>query len=260
MKPNHFIQYCPDNSPLGNSKLPYFLLEGQFIELLQDRRFSLSQRLVRLGHILRHLITENVAQDSKEITQGFKSILSDNFSREPNMKWYLHNLFLMSNIFLTRFASSPVAPLLRRVLLTLSSAEPQPCHNSVHGLAAADVAPPSPDEYQRQLARYYMPARCSVEPIIENFMVNYILSKHFYMKPLHLAFYRMAFLYAAITAFAIGYSMLENGPVTQDTILQAIYDTAYIFSGTWFYPFASLIQAGTSYLRVVEKGIALASI
>jgi hypothetical protein len=99
-----------------------------------------------------------------------------------------------------------------------------------------------------------------VEPILENYMVNYVLGKHFYSEPPHLAYYRMAFAYAAITAFAIGYSILTSQPVGQQIILQAIYDVENIFYSTWFYQRAANFQAGHSHSHVMDNGIALANI
>jgi len=110
------------------------------------------------------------------------------------------------------------------------------------------------------LEQYYRPALSTIEPILENYMVNYILSKQFYLMPLHFAYYRMAFAFAAIIAISLGYSIPTAQPVSQETTLQAIYDLEHIFYNGWFYPYISFIQGGKDYLRIIENGIALANL
>lgn len=99
-----------------------------------------------------------------------------------------------------------------------------------------------------------------VEHILENYMVNFILSKNFYLQPVHLAYYRMAFVYAAVIAFALGYGILTDRTVSREIMLQAIYDVENIFYSDLFYPFAAGLQAGRSFQQTLDSGIALANL
>lgn len=260
MQPHSFRHYYPEKSLLGILQLPYNVLEGYLIKLIQDQRYTISQRLVAVGHALSHIISGNSA-NSNDVFQGLESIGSSNqfYRPEPDWNWHLEQLYFMSNIFLKKLRALPISQQLRSILLVLSSKKLQ--HNeSGEGSFCSKVEPPSPSCYQKTLDQYYRPALSAIEPILENYMVNYILNKHFYLKPLHFAYYRMAFGFAAITAVSLGYSLLTNQPVTQHTTLQAVYDIENIFYDSWFYPYISFIQGGRGSLHVIESGLCLASL
>lgn len=251
MQPNTIRRYFPDKSPLDNPHLPYHVLEDHFIELLQDRRYPVSRRLVALGQML------GCCRDNT--TRDLPSILSDNYCHtvEPDWEGHLSQLFLVANIFLRKSPSVIWSQILRSILLTVSSGKPHPPETSE--ITRSKIPPPRPGDYQQRLEQYYRPACGMVEHILENYMVNFILSKSFYLQPVYLAYYRMAFVYAAITAFALGYGILTDQTVSQQTMLQAIYDVENIFYSNCFYPFAAGRQAGKSFQQTMDSGIALAN-
>lgn len=259
IRPNSFRQYCPNKTLLNNSQLPYHILEDSFIKIVQDRRYSMSQRLVTLGHEIIHLITGNPPPGDVDGIQGSKVIFNDDqqFCAETDLNRHLKQLYMMANIFLKKCPVSSDPLLLRSILLALSSDKSQQTESGKK-IIRADVLPPNPSYYQGLLDQYYLPAHSTIEPILENYMVNYILSKHFYLQPLHFAYYRMAFAFAAINAFSLGYSLLTTQTMSPETTLQAIYDAENIFYVGWFYPYISFIDAGKDPLRIIENGIVLA--
>lgn len=260
IQPNTIKRYFPDKSPLGDPRLPYHVLEDRFIELLQDRRYPVSQRLVALGQLLDRLNSRSKAQGSNNTTEDLSSILSENYcyTAEPDWERHLSQLFGAANRFLPKSPSVMWAQILRSMLLTISSGEPHPVEDSE--IVRLKIPPPGPGKYQQKLGQYYRPAYGLTEHILENYLVNFILSKSFYLRPVHLAYYRMAFAYAAIIAFALGYGILSDQAVSQQTMLQAIYDVENIFYSSWFYPFATCLQAGKSFRQTIDSGIALANI
>lgn len=260
IKPNNYKHYYPDKPLLKNSQLPYHQLEDKFIELMQDRRYTVSQRLVTLGHLLSQLIAENLFLVD-DMIKGCKSILTNNqsFSEEPNLNYYLKQFYRMSNTFLKKFPSLESSKLLRSILMALTSDGLQPT-GSGGRLICSEAEPPNPSCYKQMLDQSYRPVLSTLEPILENYMVNYILSKHFYLKPLHFAYYRMAFVFATITAFSLGYSILTTQPISQQTTLQSIYDVESIFYSSWFYPYISFIEGGKDPLRIIRNGLLLAHI
>jgi len=131
MQPNRLKHYCPDKSVLGNPQLSYHILEDHFIKLIQDRRYSVSQRLVALGHILGHLIAGNSPQGD-DVLQICKSMPKSNEYHcvEPDWNWHLKQLYVMSNIFLKKFPSLAISQLLRSILLALSPVKLQQTESS----------------------------------------------------------------------------------------------------------------------------------
>lgn len=258
--PNNYKQYCPDKPLLNNSQLPYHQLEDKFIELMQDRRYSISQRLITLGHLLSQLIDKNSYQVDA-VLQGYTSIptADQSFFAEPNLNLHLKQFYRMSNLFLKKFSSLDITKRLRTILTALTSNRLQET-GSGEKLICSQVESPNPSCYHKVLDQYYRPVISTIEPILENYMVNFILSKHFYLKPLHFAYYRMAFAFTAITAFSLGYSILTTQPINQDTTLQAIYDVENIFYSNWFYPYISFIEGGQDPLQIIRNGMSLACI
>jgi len=251
IEPNTFRHYDPDKPLLSDSQIPYHTLETKLIKLFQDNRISIHDRLLTLGTIL-----------SKDINKEFDTMYSSNqpFAFPPNLTWHLSQVFLLANIFIRKYSSLHSAKLLRKLLMTLSSDKHDDVSESSVDFNCAKIQPPTSDSYQSMLTNNYKPALKVIEPILENYMVNYILSKHFYLRPLHFAYYRMTFSFAAITLLSIGYSLVQKQPIDQPIVLQAIYDVESIFYDNWFYPYLAFMQADQSPLETIENAIALANI
>lgn len=244
MQPNTIQRYYPERSPVGDPLLPYSLLEARFIELLQDRRSRVGQRLIILGQELGRLISEGEPLS---------------LDGTPDLTEHLAQLFKMSNIFLVNSRSPASSQTLRQRLLPLSAGPPNPMENAKIA-ARSKVTPPLPDQYRQMVERYNSPSGGVGEGILENYLVNFVLDKSFYLRPPHLAYYRMAFAYAAIVAFSVGSSLSANRAVDEQTVLQAVYDVENIFYGAWFYPYAAAIHAGKSPRQILERALLLAAI
>lgn len=240
--PPHTIQrYYPERSPIGDPLLPYSPMEARLIELLQDQRNSVGQRLAILGQELGRLIS------------GGEPLKLDGAG---DLKAHLEQLFKISNMYLQNSPSPSDSQTLRRRLLPLAADPPHRTEGADSG-ARSKIPPPLPSDYRQKLERYYRPASGSSEGILENYLVNFVLSKSFYLRPPHLAYYRMAFAYAAIAAFSIGQSISTNRPVDGQTVLQAVYDVENIFYGGWFYPYAAAAHAGKRPRRILESALSL---
>jgi len=258
-EPTATKKYDPDKILLAGSDLPYHELEHLLIALVQRQDLPLSRRLVALGQLLDRLISGSDLGGSKSEAEIFASQDDCSLFQEPDLKRHLAHLYLMSNLFLERFPILPVSGLLRKILLALSPAHS--CQTEAGTVnACSKVEPPPPDDYRKLLEQRYQPAKNIIEPIVENYMVNFILGKNFYLRPLHFAYCRMAFAYAAIVAFALGVSLLANRPIDQDAVLQAIYDVEDIYYYNWFYPNASLLQAEKEPSLIIKSSMALANI
>ncbi|MDR7867430.1 MAG: flagellin lysine-N-methylase [Sporomusaceae bacterium] len=244
MQPNTIQRYYPERSPVGNPLLPYSLLEDRFIELLQDRRSLVGPRMVALGQELGRLVPGGEPQKS---------------DGSGNLREHLAQLFKMANIFLVNSRSPASSQTLCQRLLPLSADPPHPTE-SAKSAARPKLTLPRPDQYRQMVERYYY-SSCDVgEGILENYLVNFVLDKSFYLRPPHLAYYRMAFAYAAIVAFSVGLGISTNRTVDEQTVLQAVYDVENIFYGTWFYPYAAATNAGKSPRQILERGLLLAAI
>ncbi len=244
MQPHAIQRYYPGRSPVNDPLLPYALLEARLIELVQDRGNSVGQRLASLGQELGRLIPggEPLGADGAE-----------------DLAEHLALLFKMANIFQVNSLSSPGGETLRQRLLPLSTGQPGSAE-SAESAARSKIPAPLPGEYRQKLERYYQPARGMCEGILENYLVNFILCKNFYLQPPHYAYYRMAFAYAAVVAFSIGQSISTDRPIDEQAVLQAVYDVENIFYGAWFYPYAAASHAGKSPRQILERALLLAAV
>lgn len=255
IEPLTYKVYDPDKALCNNPQLTYRILESEFIKLMQNRQYSVSHRLITLGHIVAQLADGDSSQ-SVDILQEVDSIPCRQLTAEPDFSWQLHCFYQLSNAYLKKFSSVPASQLLRTILLSLST-DKQQGPVSMEG-NISKVEPPQPDYYGKLLEQYLLPTISTAELILENYMVNYILNKHFYSKPLHFAYYRMAFIFAAVKTFSVAYSAMTTQPVSQQTILQAIYDVENIFYSSWFFPYISFWELGKNNRQIINNGISLA--
>lgn len=262
LQPNQYTSYYPDTCLEGISHIPYRSLENRFIDILQDSSYSVSQRLVSLGQLIKVLILDDKSKINVDTSLfAYENMLTSSQGNhvDPDWQHHLKQLFFLSNNFLRRSTSPTWTHLLKRVLLALSFDHKQQLP-SVATTTRSKFTPPNPDDHHRKIEQYRQQVSPFAEQIIENYLVNYVLGKQFYFEPLHLAYYRLAFDYAATIAFSIGYGILTEQPVNTQMTLQAIYDVENIFYSNWFYPRAANFQAGQSRLQIIDNGIVLANI
>lgn len=245
IEPLNYQRYDPDQVLWNHPQLTYRALEGKLIEVMQSRTYSISQRLLRVGQIVAQAADENSSKTG-DILQEMDSIPCQQLTAKRDVSWQLHFFYLLSHAYLKKFPSKPHSQLLRSVLLSLSGGNRQ-----------VPPEPPDPDDYAKLVDHYLRPAMGITEPIIENYMVNTILGKQFYSKPLHFAYYRMTFMAAAATAFSVAYGAMEDQPVTQQMIVQAIYDIESIFYSRWFYPYLAFWEFGNHHQQIIHHGMAL---
>ncbi|MCE5286453.1 MAG: flagellin lysine-N-methylase [Pelosinus sp.] len=240
IEPNYITPYFP--AKYIAAELSYHELEKSFIEILQDHRYSINRRLVLLGQELLLLLA------GKKMCEISRLPLET----APDLPRHLKHLYFLSNVFRKRFTSINMSQHLQKILLSLAPEE--------SGIPLTKLSPPSPLDYQKMLSDYYTPAGSEISLVLENYLVNFLLNKTFYLQPLHLAYYRMTFTYAAVIAFSIGHCLIKKQPLNSPIVLQAIYDVENIFFNSCFYPRAANYQAGQTPLQIIDNGMALANI
>ena len=118
----------------------------------------------------------------------------------------------------------------------------------------------SQEDYGQKLDQYYYPAFDSVATILENYLVNFILSKNFFFHPPYLAYYHLAFSYAVSIALALGYCIETDQPINQQFMLQAICAVENLFYPEWFYRHGTALQDNYGDARLLENSLALVHI
>mgnify|MGYP003586663995 CR=1 FL=1 len=245
IEPLNYKRYDPDQALWNHPQLTYRALESKLIEVMQSRPYSMRQRLIRVGQIVARAADENAAQTG-DILQDMDRIPWPQPKAEQDFSEQLRFFYQLSKAYLKKFPAKPHSQLLRTVLLTLSGDQRK-----------VPAEPPDPDEYQKLVDRYLRPALAITESMIENYLVNAILGKQFYSKSLPLAYYRLTFMVAAATALSVAYGAMTTQPVSQQTMVQAIYDSESIFYSQWFYPYLAFWEWGNDHQQIIHHGLAL---
>ncbi len=87
-----------------------------------------------------------------------------------------------------------------------------------------------PEEYRNKVRRYFPNGHQQTEHILEHYFVNYIQKKEFYYQDILFAYFRMAFLYALVNVFTLGYCAMTDKTADEDILVQAIMDMENNFS------------------------------
>lgn len=231
--PHPIPQYHPEAMLAGDLRRCYHGLEDSLIELLQNQRYPLVERLSTLGKTLIQLLTITksgqriIATDiTDSVSQALRSV--DSNSTDLNLPMYLDQLCAIFNLYLSLTKTGDGPQILRSIVVSILSESSQ---SSLDAIAIVRSAINTPDEtqYAKKIAIYYTPAQTTISPILENYLVNFVLAKHFFFAKPHIAYYKMTFAYAAIIFFALGYCSLTAQPIDQDILVQSICDVENIF-------------------------------
>lgn len=255
--PRTLEEYSPASAPLGSLRRHYYHVEDLLLKLMQNRDYSLNQRLIALGRVIELSVNYHNG-DGENLTHSLHVALknSDLTNIKANIRGNLQQLHFVINSYLTRSAptSGPPSPPSPPSAILPSTVTP---FEKALELVRAKVMTLSYGEYGRQLARYYHPENDVIPIILENYLVNSILSKDFFFQVPPLAYYKMAFFYAISIVFALGYCIETDQTINQQIMLQAICDVENIFYQEWFYLHGTALLAEYGETRMMRNSIAL---
>lgn len=259
--PKTFEEYSPIAVPQDDFRRQYYHLEDIFISLLQNREYSLTQRLIVLGQVVASLTNPFYSDRTEYLNHTIEEALDGNrrFIMEPNTKKHFEQLCFTINKYLTRNISRNGPPLPPGITPTRISNTSYPFRKSLE-MVRSKIMTLSHEEYKKKLDEYFITENHAIDVVLENYLVNFVLSKHFFFELSHLAYYKMAFSYAASISFALGYCIMNDQPINQDFMLQAICDVENIFYQEWFYRQAMTLQSDYGDAWVMKNSIALVHI
>lgn len=194
----------------------YFALEEQFLELIQNRKYSLQERLIFLGLLISSLqkpCHKELDKESREILDAM--LAGDTFYQQiqeipPDIPYQLKAL----KLFLQCWSENNHDLSLSKVI--------EESFSFFH-LQEEDISPESVKIYQNYYQQFFLPREQEVEHILENYLVNYILGKNFFIYRLNEAYYLMIFFYKIIRYLVLNLSLTEESLVSPETILKSIH-------------------------------------
>jgi lysine-N-methylase len=232
MRPNRSMYYWPERLKERDMKRHYYLLEDGLITVMQNRDYSISDRLLFIGLIVGQLLTWGGHDD---IQKRLERIFSDypSYPLPPADECTHFGIFRqVVNARLQQAGSRTV----KNIMAALYQAILKPEYGLPLQTAAilARSEPENillpPKEYRNKVRRYFPNSLQQSEHILEHYFINYILKKEFYYQDILFAFFRMAFLYALVNVFILGYCVMTGKAADDDILVQAIMDMENNFS------------------------------
>jgi len=193
----------------------YFVLEEIFLHLLQDRRYTLQERLIFWGLLISSLqsacLSENdLAEQAQEIVSSMletSSFYQQMQEIEPDLPYQLKALYQFLACRLEEKDDWQLAEILADSFPLL-------------GLSEDEL---KIELYQELYEKYFRCHEQEVEHILENYLVNYLLGKNFFLYRLNEAFYLMIFFYKIIRYLALYLAVKREVCVNKEIILEAIH-------------------------------------
>lgn len=229
MSPNRALYYLPEK--LTSIKRYYHVIEDGLINIMQDRNYSIGDRLSIIGQSLAKI--NQIAPEEDD--RALKAILSDYHSCPPisaNYKMHLQLLRQMIHMRLIQDGAMAAKNIVGTLCRMIAMAESGLDLKTVASFAKIppESTPISEITYQAKLQKYVYPVAKDIEHVFENYFVNYILKKEFYFNDLGIAYFKMAFLYALLTFFTVGFCSLTKELANEDIAVRSVIEVENGFS------------------------------
>jgi len=196
-------------------KKDYFLLEEQFLRLIQNRHFRVEERLILLGLLIRCL-SDTCSSQTAVAQEVLDSMLEgDTFIQQikeitPDLSYQLKALKQFLDCRLAEKDDLELAEIIQDSYYNFA-------------LLGEEISQQSITAYQEKYQHYFQPQEEEVGHILENYLVNYILGKNFFIYNLSEAYYLMIFFYKIVRFLALGLCVRTDTPLHQEILLEAIH-------------------------------------
>lgn len=199
-------------------KKDYFQLEEQFLRLIQERRFSIQERLILLGLLIRCLegtcsAQTAVAEESEEVLNSM--LAGDEFIQQikdisPDLPYQLKALKNFLDCRLEEKDDPNLEEIIRESYQNFN-------------FSGKEISQIGINTYLERYQHYFHPQEGNVAHILENYLVNYILGKNFFTYHLTEAYYLMIFFYKIIRFLALDLCVRQGTLLNEEILLHSIH-------------------------------------
>lgn len=221
--------FIPGKLPKNDIKRHYFPIEAGLIRVMQDRDFSIGERLVLLGHMLGRLASLDVEKTDEEQIVAMLTSYRGRVEIGANYELHLQTLRWIFDPVVE--GNEEVKNAMAYLLKILATDEKMSCAD----FARLIKKEPSeivllPQKYYEMLRKYYEPSLNEISHVLENYFVNQIFLKTFYYMEWQEAFFKISLMHAMIQFYAIALSVSMKKATTEEIVIQAIVETENYFS------------------------------
>ncbi len=231
MPPRRLSYYLPEKLPSSNIKRYYYMIESGLIQILQERRLTIKDRLFAICQVCGRLeALDGTSQPPEVVSRAFSSISSMPIDTD----YELH-------LSLLRQSFAPIMNAKREVRECASFLFKILAMQDTTGLAlgimkgAEGPMPLHAEVYRKQLEWYYSLPQENANRVWENYFVNYIFSKEFYIADWKTAIFKMMLLRALIQFYAVALQTLQPKAAPEQVLIQAIVEVDALISHSSLY-------------------------
>lgn len=196
----------------------YYSLEEHFIEILQNRSWTIEERIIFLGLTINKIISlsqnDNFKLELEKLIESNKTIMAGTTFEEEVKKLGLnmdYHLIALKNFLNTELYKNCADP---EVIDNISK-----CADILlSGEMKENIT-----QYRKMYHYHLRPVAKEVAHVFENYLVNFVLRKIFIIYTLEDAFYILAFFYVIIRAVTLHLAFEKNEVVSQEDVVKAIY-------------------------------------
>lgn len=228
----HFIYpkkvpyYIPEKLPKSNIKHYYYIIEDGLIQIIQDRHLTIKDRLFAVYQVLGRLAAlDGTPQTLESISQTFFSRSSISVETDYD----LHLSLLYQTFEPIMKAKAEVKESLSYLFKALAIQETVDSTLDIlkgeEGSMLLDA-----EVYHEKLEWYYSLPQENANIVWENYFVNYIFSKEFYVADWKTTVFKMLLLRTLVQFYAVALQTLHPKAATEQVLIQAIIEVDTLIS------------------------------
>lgn len=219
--------HLPEKLPATNIKHYYYMIETGLIETIQKRRLSIRERLFAVYQVLGRLESLN---GSLQMVKTIKQVFSLNYqSLGLTVPDYELHLELLRQAFVLIKKDAEVKESIGSLFKVLAA------HGNVD--AALDILRSedplfllTAKKYEEQLQWYYSLSQEKANWVWENYFVNYIFTKEFYVNEWDEALFKMALIRSVVQFYAVSLQVLCPNAEPEKVLIHAIMEIDILIS------------------------------
>jgi lysine-N-methylase len=226
MKPNRAMYYLPERVSPKDLKHFYFEIEQGLVAIMQDRNYTVSERLVLIGLTIGKLLAfqgkDIQVEQIRDVLQNYRETVTVAPNHQAYLKALWHVLNLRMNEEGNTVFKNTVSTFSKMIAVSDEGIDLQAA-TMIAKLGPGQLMLPV-EQFMQKWGRYVSPGMKECEHLLENYFVNFILKKELYFLNPVLAYFKMALLYAVLNFYVTGYCTMTKKIVDETTILRSVVE------------------------------------
>lgn len=219
MRPSEVGYYAPERLPATDLKTHYFLIEAGLIRIIQDRSYTIGERLILIGRTLGRLAALNGSAQTQETVIAALASYKEAVSLQKDYEMHLQTL---QKVFAALIKNQNKVRESLNFLLKVARLAAENAAPDFWSIVEAENQWFSETEYEQLLQKQGFAKQEWCSSIVENYFVNFIFSKPFYFNEWQQTYFKMALLHGLIQFITVCLRSWQEEEDPQEMLLLAI--------------------------------------